>query len=131
MMKAIIEKSSDGGYGIYAADDAIPVVSSGATEDEAKKEFEACKREQAEYIKEQEGAYPTWKDEPIDYRYDMTAFFKSFPFINATQFAKALGVNPSLLRKYKSGLAQASAGQKDAIQHKFDEIITRLSLVKF
>ena len=44
MMKAIIEKSSDGGYGIYAADDAIPVVSSGATEDEAKKEFEACKR---------------------------------------------------------------------------------------
>ena len=37
-IKAIIEKASDGGYGIYAEGD-IPVFSGGLTEQEAKKEF--------------------------------------------------------------------------------------------
>ena len=52
---AIIEKASDGGYGIYAADKAIPLFSSGLTEKEAREEFESVVHEQAEYMKEREG----------------------------------------------------------------------------
>ena len=91
------------------------------------------REKQAEYMKEREGAYPSWyaDDLQIDYRYDMTAFFLAFPFINVTEFAKSLDINPSLMRKYKSGLAKAGEKQKDMIQRKFDDILGRLSAVRF
>lgn len=130
---AIIEKGDDGGYGIYALDDSIPVVGDGLTEKEAKESFETCAKEQAEYMKEKLGTYPDWYSPELhfEYRYDMTAFFTAFPFINATEFAKTIGINPSLMRKYKSGIAKASVGQKDLIQNQFDKVINRLSAVRF
>ena len=130
---AIIEKGEDGGYGIYAADDTVPVVGDGLTEDEAKASFEECLHEQASYMKERMGEWPDWYTEgvEVDYRYDMTAFFMAFPFINVTEFAKSVDINPSLMRKYKSGVAKAGPRQKDLIQHKFDDILNRLSSVRF
>lgn len=130
---AVIEKGGDGGYGIYAADDAIPVVGDGMTEQEAREAFETCLHEQVEYMKQCLGHYPEWYDAHVvvEYHYDMTAFFMAFPFINVSELAKSIGINPSLMRKYKSGIAKAGAKQKDLIQHKFDEILGRLSIVKF
>lgn len=130
---AFIEKGEDGGYGIYAADDTVPVVGDGMTEEEARASFEDCLQEQAKYMKERMGAWPEWYDEDmkVEYRYDMTAFFMAFPFINVTEFAKSVDINPSLMRKYKSGVAKAGPKQKDLIQHKFDDILNRLSAVKF
>ena len=131
-IKAIIEKADDGGYGIYA-EGGIPLFSAGLTEQEAKDEFESLIHEQAEYMKEQQGEYPEWyaEDVEIDYRYDMSGFFLAFPFINVSEFAKSLDINPSLMRKYKSGLAKAGERQKDLIQRKFDDIVSRLSAVRF
>lgn len=129
---AIIEKGNDGGYGIYA-DGGIPVFGSGLTEDEARSEFEACLKEQADYMKERQGKYPDWyaDDLQVEYRYDMSAFFLAFPFINVTEFAKSVDINPSLMRKYKSGIAKAGEKQKDLIQRKLDDILSRLSAVRF
>lgn len=129
---AVIEKGVDGGYSIYA-DGGIPLFANGITEQEARHEFEALVPEQAEFVKERTGIFPDWYDGSfqIEYRYDMSAFFLAFPFINASEFAKSIGINPSLMRKYKSGLAKASAGRKDLIQQKFDDMLSRLSVVKF
>ncbi|MBQ9525737.1 MAG: type II toxin-antitoxin system HicB family antitoxin [Bacteroidaceae bacterium] len=131
-IKAIIEKASDGGYGIYAEGN-IPLFSSGHTETEAKEDFETLVHEQAEYMKEQQGKYPEWYscNVQIDYRYDMSGFFLAFPFINVSEFAKSVDINPSLMRKYKNGIAKAGEKQKDLIQRKFDDIVTRLGAVRF
>ena len=130
-IKAIIEKAGDGGYGIYA--EGMPLFSSGLTEEEARNEFESLVHEQAEYMKESQGEYPDWysDDVEIDYHYDMSGFFQAFPFINVSEFAKSLDINPSLMRKYKSGIAKAGEKQKDLIQRKFDDIVSRLSTVRF
>lgn len=128
---AIIEKGEDGGYSIYAADDSVPVVGSGMTEQEARLDFEEVMGEQAEYMKEQTGTYPEWHGAEVEYRYDMSGFFLSFPFINATEFARSIGINPSLMRKYKNGLAAASERQKNLIQDKFTEIVRQLDRVRF
>jgi predicted RNase H-like HicB family nuclease len=130
---AIIEKAEDGGYGIYAKDDNIPVVGSGLTEDEAKENFVQVLDEQAEYYKGKRGEYPNWYNDKceVEYKYDVSGFFLSFPFINATEFAKSIGINPSLMRKYKNGLATAGGKQKDLIQNKFNEIVSKLQIVKF
>lgn len=132
-MVAVIEKSQEGGYGIYAKDERIPLTGFGLTEQEAKTDFEALVPQQAEYYKEQTGKYPDWytADMQIEYRYDMSAFFMSFPFINATELANSIGINPSLMRKYKSGLATASDKQKNLIQQRLDDIVNRLAVVKF
>lgn len=129
----VIEKASDGGYGIYALKDEVPVTGYGLTEEEAKKNFEIQVKEQADYYRDKKGVYPKWYQNAmkIEYRYDMSAFFQSFSFINASELAKSLGINPSLMRKYKNGLAKASDKQKDLIQKKFDGIVQRLELVKF
>lgn len=129
---AIIEKGEDGGYAIYA-DGGIPLFANGQTEQEARMEFEALVPEQAEYMKERTGAYPEWYGgKPvIEYRYDMSAFFQAFPFINASELAKSVGINPSLMRKYKSGIVKAGTQQKNIIQNKFNDIVERLRVVKF
>ncbi|WP_459186982.1 hypothetical protein ACGE0T_12580 [Parabacteroides sp. APC149_11_2_Y6] len=48
----------------------------------------------------------------------------------AAPSSQAVGVNPSLMRKYKEGLAFASEKQKAAIQDKFKEIVTKMSMVQ-
>ncbi|MDY5433697.1 type II toxin-antitoxin system HicB family antitoxin [Bacteroides pyogenes] len=129
---AIIEKGEDGGYAIYSKD-VDGLFGSGLTETEAKSDFCEVLEEQAEYYKEHHAHYPDWYrgGYEIEYRYDMSAFFLSFPFINVSEFAKAVGINSSLMRKYKSGLASASEKQKNLIQEKFMEIVTQLERVKF
>ena len=41
------------------------------------------------------------------------------------------GINTSLMRKYKEGLAFASEKQKALIQEKFNEIKQKMNLVQF
>ena len=84
-------------------------------------------------MRNRQGCYPEWYSEnvKIDYRYDMSGFFLAFPFINVSEFAKSVDINPSLMRKYKSGIAKAGEKQKELIQRKFDDIVNRLSTVRF
>ena len=129
---AIIEKASDGGYAIYCKE-ISGLVGSGLTEKEAKEDFVQVLDEQADFYKERHGKFPKWyADEyEIEYRYDMSALFLSFPYINASEFAQYIGINPSLMRYYKSGLVAAGEKQKNLIQAKWNEMIENMERVKF
>ena len=115
---AIIEKSEDGGYGIYAPDfkglcDAI--------------------ESQIEYYEENGKDVPEalQGNTEFEYHYDISAFFKAFPFINTSAFARAIGINPSLMRKYKERIAFAGDKQKAIIQEGLNAIVKKLSTVQF
>lgn len=127
---AIIERGDDGGFTIYA-DDIKGLVGTGMTEDEAKHDFISVREEQAEFYEEKHGEVPEWATLDIDFRYSLAAFFIAFPYINATQFAKSIGMNPSLMRKYKMGLASASAKQKQIIQENLNILTDKLQHVQF
>lgn len=131
-MKAIIEKSENGGVSIYAPD-IEGVYGFGMTEQDAKSDFLEVLEEQVEYYREKHGSRPRWYTDcsNIEYVYDLSGFFEAFPFINASKFAEALGVNPSLMRKYKGKLAGASERQLQAIQQRYDELVRRMQLVRF
>lgn len=131
-IKAIIEKADDGGYGIYSKE-ISGLVGYGLSEEEAKKDFIEVLEQQAEFYKEKKGKLPEWyvNGYTIEYLYDLSGFFLSFPFINVSEFAKYIGINPSLMRKYKNGLVVAGEKQKEIIQKKFTEIVDRLEQVKF
>lgn len=46
--------------------------------------------------------------------YDMPSFFNRFNFLNQSKIAERAGINPSLMRKYTSGVARA--GQKQYVK---------------
>lgn len=129
---AMIEKAQDGGFGIFSMNDEH-CYGYGLTMDEAKSDFLDSLCIQADYYKEKKGEMPQWWSDELDveYHYDISAFFEAFPFINATAFAKELGINPSLMRKYKNKLCNASSSKKKEIQEKYDQILSKLSLVEF
>ena len=131
-INAIIERSDSGGISIYS-DDVNGAYGFGLTEEEARDDFLSVLEEQAEYYKEIHGDYPSWKKEgyEVNYMYDISGFFEAFPFINASKFAKEIGINPSLMRKYKGKMVSASDKQRSVIQDKYDQIVGRMQAVRF
>ena len=129
---SIIVKSEDGGYGIYA-----PVFKGlfgyGETEEEAKESLCDAIESQIEYYEENGKDVPEalQGNTEFEYHYDISAFFKAFPFINTSAFARAIGINPSLMRKYKERIAFAGDKQKAIIQEGLNAIVKKLSTVQF
>lgn len=131
-IKAIIEKANDGGISIYS-EDVNGAYGFGLTEQEAKDDFISLIEEQAEYYKEKRGNFPNWYKSgySVDYVYDLSGFFEAFPFINASKFASEIGINGSLMRKYKGRIVTASDKQKATIQARYNDILKRMECVKF
>ncbi len=129
---AIIEKANDEGISIYS-DDVKGAFGYGLTEQAAKDDFVAVLEEQAEYYEEKHGTLPEWfKDGySISYVYDISGFFEAFPFINASKFAKEIGMSECVMRKYKGKITTASEKQRAIIQTRYNELVNRMSAVRF
>lgn len=132
-VEVIIEKSSEGGYGIYAPS-APGLFGYGLTEAEAKESLlDALESALEEYDERGQGLPDYLGDGKVEfeYKYDLSAFFQRFPFFNVSEFARSIGINPSLMRRYKEKHAFASEKQKALIQQKFNELINEMSAVQF
>ncbi|MDR1814109.1 MAG: type II toxin-antitoxin system HicB family antitoxin [Tannerella sp.] len=133
-IKAIIEKGSDGGYGIYCPDLDVVLIGNGLTEQEAKDELHECLDMIVEHYSENGYELPealNGGDVAFDYHYDFSAFFKAYPVFNVSGLAAAIGINPSLMRKYKNGHAFASSRQRAKIMKGLHTLSKRLSTVQF
>ncbi len=128
-LKAIIERGADGGFAIRC--ESVPgLIGSGLTEEEARADFLEVMQEQAEYYAECHGEAPQWQNAEVEFRYDLAAFFQAFPFLNASEFARQIGINPSLMRKYKQGISTASARNRALIQEQLDTLLGKLQHVQ-
>ena len=130
-VEAIIEKASDGGYGIYIP--SIPGIGViGDTEEDAKKNLlevindivEQCKKDN---VKDTVNS----GNLDISYRYDPAAFFKTFDIFNVSSLAKAIGVDSSLMRQYKTGKTYISEARKKQIENGIHQLAGELLHVRF
>jgi predicted RNase H-like HicB family nuclease len=132
---AIIEKASDGGYGIYCQElTGVALHGYGLTETEAKDNLKENLDSILEYYKEENLPVPEMLGTGkiiFEYKYDFSGFFKSYSFFNVSELAAILGINPSLMRKYKNGLAFASTEQRKKIETGIHSISRKLSTVQF
>lgn len=129
-LNAVIERGQDGGFAICVRE--MPwLLGYGKTEEEAKNDFNEVFNEQIDYFYKKTGEYPEWQNADISFTYDLAAFFSAFPFINASEFARFVGLNPSLMRKYKQGLASASEKQLSIIQQGLNKFVHHLESVQF
>ena len=128
----IIEKADDGGFSIYT-EELNGVFGYGLTDEEAKNDFIEVLHEQAEYFNERKGYYPEWHDNDmqVEYVYDLSGFFLAFPVINVSAFAKELGINESLMRKYKNRISFAGEKQMNIIKEGYSKLLNRMQAVKF
>ena len=132
-IKAIIEKGNDGLYSIYLPD-LIGMYGTGETEAEAKEALNEAIDSAKEYVEEtgEWGDYIVFKsDFEFDYRYDLSGFFKTYSFFDVSALAGRLGLNASLLRRYKSGVSKAETKQKEKIEQGIHRLANELSMVKF
>jgi hypothetical protein len=117
---ALIEKGKDGRFGIFTPDIKSTIIGEGTTVGEAKADFENSVKEIIESFVESGKSLP---EELLNlefvYKYDLASIFDYYSWINVTQFAKVAGVNSSLLRQYKSGVAYISEEQVRKIEKAF------------
>lgn len=133
LLKAIIEKGTDGFYSIYMPE--IPgLYGSGETEKEAKENLSEAIEIAIDHVKETgDNTYyaPLMSNYTIEYTYDLSGFFKTYDFFDVTALAKTIGINASLMRRYKTGIKKASFSQKAKISNGIHAIAEQLSAVKF
>lgn len=131
-MKAniIFEMAKDGGCSCYMAEE-IPdfgLLGFGNTPHEAKADMLQSYEEIKELLLA-EGKTPVELE--FIYHYDMKSFFEYFNFLNVSKVAERAGINPSLMRKYTSGVANAGEGQYLKLQKAIREIASELSVANF
>ncbi len=128
----IVEKNSDGWYGVYC-NEILGVTGFGETEEEALADFKTAIQEALSDYVDMDGNYPEWYSDDMEFKllYDLATFFDSFKVFNISEFAKEVGINESLMRKYKTGAALASPKQKARIQKGYNRLLERLSRVQF
>lgn len=78
----------------------------------------------------EEERFPIVPREEMDsLRMPFQALFESCPFLNASAFATWIGLNPSLMRKYRAGLSVPHGKNRELIQRGLKNVAARLENV--
>ena len=122
----VIEKNKTGLFSAFVEDD-IPdfaLNGQGFTVEEAKSELISAYNEIKELLLEEGKIVPKLD---FEYKYDLPSLFNDFNMINISGFAKSIGVNPGLLRRYACGETYASENQLKRIESGVRALGQRLS----
>ena len=129
---ALIERGKDGTFGIFTPDIDHVIIGDGATVAEAKADFENSVAELFAYYREEGKDLPEeLRDIEFEYKYDIASMFNYFDFINVSKFARWAGINPGLMRHYKSGdtyISEAQAHKIETALHAIGRELTAISL---
>ena len=127
---AIVERSNESLYSVYALGlKHIALSGQGNSVEEAVEDMKIALDEIIEMYKEEEITLPDELSEDLvfEYKYDIPSLFNFFEVINVSAFAKQIGINASLLRQYRNGLAFASQKQLDKIRSGLKNLGTQLT----
>ncbi len=126
----IIEKSFDGFYSCYTHHqfDGFGLLGYGDTAEQAKKDllslYEEIKKDRLQEGKQM-------PEITFEWRYDLQSFFNYFSVLNVSELARKSGINASLLRQHRNGLAKASESQYDKITKCIHQIGHELETARF
>jgi predicted RNase H-like HicB family nuclease len=130
----IVERGDDGFYSVYSPNTEFTVLNGqGATVEDAIADMKQALQETIESYNESDEELPAEISGNIEfeYKYDVASLFNHFDEINLSSFARKIGLNESLLRKYKNGLAFASEKQCRKIEaglHRLGQSLCAASL---
>ncbi len=70
------------------------------------------------------------KEEMERERMTVKELFETCPFLNVTAFAEWIGINPSLMRKYKAGISVPQGKNREIIRNGLLHVAGKLESVK-
>ena len=127
----IIEKDQNG-FGAFTENLATVLHGSGATVEEAKQELLYGYQDLLKYYADSGEPIPEeLRDLTFEYKYDISAMFNVFDFLNASKFAERIGISPSLMRHYKLGdtyISQKQAKKIESGLHKIGQELLSFTL---
>lgn len=122
-MLVSIEKQNDGTYIAYNKDgEGFTAIGTGDTIKDAREDFFNSIEEVKESYKDRGINAPAALMETPTFKFDLASFFEYYSFINATAFARKIGINDSLMRQYKQGKTYISELQLQRIQTAINRI---------
>ncbi len=126
----LFERSKDGYYSCFMENELpdFGLAGYGESAEEAKRDFLKSYEEIREMLKEEGKEVPELE---FVYKYDLQTFFNYFRFLNVSKVAEAAGINPSLMRQYASGAANAGENQYRKIRSAVNRIGSELVAAEF
>lgn len=122
----IIEKDENGFSAFIDGIDST-IIGEGVSVAEAKADLDNSYKEVlASYLENGEAVPEELQDLSFDYKYDISALFNAFDFINVSKFAQRIGVSPSLMRHYKGGDTYISDNQAKRIESGLHQLAREL-----
>ena len=95
------------------------IIGDGKTARAAVDDFFVARDEMKEFYEEQGEEFP---DLEFRFVFDVGAFFSYYP-LSITAFAKYIGMNPSLLRQYASGLKEPKGKSLEKIRKGIQQVV--------
>jgi len=129
-MTIIVEKTKDGNFDCYPADETqdYGISGYGSTAQEAIADLQACIKDARAALAEEGKEAPDYE---LEYKYDIGSFFDYFDVFNAAKLARMAGINKSLVSQYVSGKRHASQLQYDRLRRSVEKITADLEAATF
>lgn len=110
----IVEQTNDGYFSCFVEEEIpyVGLLGYGFSSEEAIKNLKDFYYQIKAELKEEDKTLP---DLEFVVHYDMPSFFDRFNFLNQSKIAERAGINPSLMRKYTSGVARAGRKQYEKL----------------
>jgi predicted RNase H-like HicB family nuclease len=129
---ALIEMGEDGTYTIFSSEINSVILGEGSSVEEAKKDFEnSVKEVYALYEDNGEELPDDLKDVKFEYKYDLPSFFRCYSLLNASALARKIGINATLMRQYRRGIAPISQERVKTIEAEVNKLGRELTAVRF
>ncbi len=125
-VRVVIEKDENG-YGAFIENLESTIIGEGKTVAEAKADLmNSIEEVRASYTETGHDVPEYLKDLTFEYKYDISALFNAFDFLNVSKFAEKIGISPSLMRHYKLGDTYISTAQAKRIETGLHQIAKEL-----
>ncbi len=132
-INAIIERGKDGTYDVYLDFDqriTFGLRGTGATVEDAKKDFYSSRDEMRAFYKEEDKAFP--EELEFDFKYDLASFLAAYSDkISLAGLGRLTGVNRKQLGHYLTGERNASQRTVEKIEKALHEFGEEISQVQF
>ena len=127
--KVLIEKDGNG-YSAVITNFQSTIWGSGDSVKEAKADLmNSIEEVRQSYLESGEESPDNLEDICFEYKYDVSALFNAFSFLNTSKFAERIGISPSLMRHYKAGGTYISDTQAKKIEAGLHQIAQELLAV--
>ncbi|MDE5828252.1 MAG: pilus assembly protein HicB [Duncaniella sp.] len=126
----VVEQTKEGDFSCFIEEDIpyLGLLGYGSSSEEAINSLIDFYNQSKEELRTEGKIVPELK---FIIHYDMPSFFNRFNFLNQSKIAEKAGINPSLMRKYTSGVARAGQKQYDKLHAAVQTLATEMLAAAF